>query len=136
MPLVLWYINLKPTFLYVRKKYMIVFYSNVGLIAQYEILKENSTSNTRKERLSSIAVVIKEGKMPINCDSKDKEFLDALLFTKNRPLHLSEDDWSFRLFHGIKSEKGTLQESSSYWCIPFVLASKSHYKHVPFLRGK
>ena len=44
-------------------------------------------------------VAIKKGKTPSNEVS-----VDALLSTSARPLHLSEDHWSYRLFYGIKND--------------------------------
>ena len=45
---------------------------------------------------------MKDGRVASSCDATEREFYSALLATNDKALYLSEDDWSYRLYHGLK----------------------------------
>ena len=81
------------------------FYSNVGLLGQLNMIKSNTVNEEMIKKIdidcANLSTVMAKKKLE-SCTGNDSVYYEALKLSGQKALHLSEDDWSFRLYHGIK----------------------------------
>lgn len=81
------------------------FYSNVGLLGQLKMIKSNTVNEEMISKIdidcSNLSAVIEKKRLE-GCTGNDSVYYEALKDSSQKALHLSEDVWSFRLYHGIK----------------------------------